>query len=80
MSGLFISLASIAGLPLCGRAMKNNPPPTRYQRIRKQALWLLADMLNASSRLAFRFARVLSDASDSLVMHEYATREKTIRD
>ena len=59
--------------------MNYNTSPTRYQRIRKHTLWLLADMLNATSRFAFRVARVLSDASDSLVMHEYATRDKTIR-
>jgi len=49
------------------------------QRIRTASLWLLVDMLNALSRLAFRVGRVLSDASDAVAVHEFTNREKTIR-
>lgn len=57
----------------------NYNTPTRTERLRKNAIWLLADMLNALSRLAFRVGRVLSDASDRLVTHEFITRNKSIR-
>jgi hypothetical protein len=53
--------------------------PPMSQRIRTASLWLLVDMLNALSRLAFRVGRVLSDASNDVAVHEFTNREKTIR-
>ena len=53
--------------------------PPMSQRIRTASLWLLVDMLNAFSRLAFRVGRVLSDASNDVAVYEFANREKTTR-